>query len=306
MRLVIFSTREERFVAGDERQPARVGEIDERGFHQTFGRQAMALQLDIEPIAENLRQQVAAGGDEAPLPGDDRGVERPPVPPVIAISPWFSPSSQASFIWQRLVWRSFQEGAPIEPHQAAVTLLARGEEHDTRPLGRRPADHPGARPGVLIAEVDRERAADNRLDAIAGELFREFERTEHIVGVGERQRRLPVGFRQFGKARDRERALQQRIGGMYVQMHKAWISHQSLANFAKRSGRLPPVSTALAPPGAGTHRIPRVADTRISVGDAASQRGKHLRPDRDHPQEQRQRGKSGGLFKNFPKHRNPP
>ena len=33
---------------------------------------------------------------------------------------------------RRLVRRRFQEGARIEPHQAAIALLARGEQHDAR------------------------------------------------------------------------------------------------------------------------------------------------------------------------------
>ena len=38
------------------------------------------------------------------------------------------------------------------------------------------------------------------------QLFGEFQRPEHVVGVGKRERRLLVGLGQFGKARDRQRA----------------------------------------------------------------------------------------------------
>ena len=53
--------------------------------------------------------------------------------------------------------------------------------------------------GLLIAKIERERAADNRLDAVARRLLGEFERTEHVVGVGQRKRRLAVVFCQFGE-----------------------------------------------------------------------------------------------------------
>ncbi len=76
----------------------------------------------------------------------------------------------------------------------------------------------------LIAEIDAERAADDRLDAGAGHLLGEFQRTEHVVGVGQRQRRLAVLFGKLRQPRDRQRALEQRIGRMDVQMDEAGLS----------------------------------------------------------------------------------
>ena len=46
------------------------------------------------------------------------------------------------------------------------------------------------------------------------ELLGEFERAEEIVGVGQRQSGLPVGFRQLRQLADFQRAFQQRIGRM--------------------------------------------------------------------------------------------
>ena len=117
-----------------------------------------------------------------------------------------------------LVRRIFEIGARRQPHQAAIAVLARGEQHDARP------DIATDRPAVfLVAEIDAERAADDRLDAGARHLLGEFQRTEHVVGVGQRQRRLAVLFGKLGKARDGQRALEQRIGRMDVQMHEARI-----------------------------------------------------------------------------------
>ena len=67
----------------------------------------------------------------------------------------------------------------------------------------------GARTAVLIAEIDRERAADDRLDARRRHLLGEFERPEHVVGVGERERGLAVGLGELGQPRNRQRAFQQ-------------------------------------------------------------------------------------------------
>ena len=71
-----------------------------------------------------------------------------------------------------------------------------------------------------VAEIDGERAADDRLDAGRGDFVGEFQRSEHVVGVGERERRLLVGLGEFGQPRDRERAFQQRIGRVHVQVHE--------------------------------------------------------------------------------------
>ena len=57
------------------------------------------------------------------------------------------------------------------------------------------------------------------------ELVGEFERAEHVVGVGQRQRRLAVGLGELGEPRDRQRALEQRIGRVHVQMHETGVCH---------------------------------------------------------------------------------
>ena len=83
-----------------------------------------------------------------------------------------------------------------------------------------------ARVGILVAEIDREFAADDRLDAVACHLVGEFQRPEHVVGVGQRQGRLAVGLGEFAELGDLDRALQQRIGGVDVEVDKSGIGHQ--------------------------------------------------------------------------------
>ena len=50
-----------------------------------------------------------------------------------------------------------------------------------------------------IAEVDLQRAADDRLDAGVRQLVGELERAEQVVGVGEPHRRKAVRDRQLGE-----------------------------------------------------------------------------------------------------------
>ena len=59
------------------------------------------------------------------------------------------------------------------------------------------------------AEIDRKLAADDRLDAVARHLVGEFQRPEHVVGVGQRQRRLVVSLGKLGEPGDRKRAFEQ-------------------------------------------------------------------------------------------------
>ena len=167
-----------------------------------------------------------------------------------------------------LMNRRLQERPRIQPHQAAIAALARRQQHDSR----RRRGQRIARVGVLVAEIDRELAADDRLDAVARHLVGEFQRPEHVVGIGQRQRRLAVGFREFAELCDLDRTLQQRIGRMNVEMNESGTGHGRLRALGIVDG-----SDHQAQ---GTKR-PRTP-TRIRNGDALalqSPRGTHrLRP----------------------------
>ena len=96
-----------------------------------------------------------------------------------------------------LIDRRFQERPRVQPHQAAITALARRQQHDPRRCGRQRV----AGVGILVAEIDRHFAAGDRLDAVARELVGKLQRPEHVVGVGQRQRRLAVRLGQFRELR---------------------------------------------------------------------------------------------------------
>ena len=222
MRLVVVGAREERLVRGDQRDAARIGLIDECAFGRALRRRFVALQLDIEPAVEQPAQGGESGREQRHLSREDRPVERA-VRPAGERNQAFGRVVEPSELHMRRFSRGgFQEGARDQAQEIAVSLLARGQQHETGQSKARIV-RPLPRPLIVIGKVDSERAADDRLDSGARELLGKFQRAEHIVGVGERERRLPVGFRQFGKARDRQRALQQRIGRMHVQMHETGI-----------------------------------------------------------------------------------
>ena len=126
--------------------------------------------------------------------------------------------------------RRFQKRARVQLHQAAIATLARGQQNNS---GRRRIQSV-AGVGILIAEVDRQFATNDRLDAIAGELVREFQRAEHVVGVGQRQCRLLVRLRQFGELLDLDRPFQQRISTVNMKMDESDIGHCELSDRARR------------------------------------------------------------------------
>ena len=103
-----------------------------------------------------------------------------------------------------------------------------------------------ARERVLIGKIDRKRTAYDRLDPHRRHLVGEFERAEHVVGVGERQRGLAVSLGEFAQPRDRQRALEQGIGRVHVQMDEAGHSTPRFLMRCECEGAERALSTAVA------------------------------------------------------------
>ncbi len=237
VRLVVALGRKKRFVGGDERDPARVSERDQRRLGVAFGAAAVALQFDVEPITEQALERRATGLREMALPGGNGGIERPARPASQSDQSLGLSLKPGKAQVRRLVRRGFEKCPGIKPHETAIAVLARGEEDDPRAFD-------GAsrtRKRVHIGEIDGQRATDDRLDARRSHLVGEFKRTEHIVGVGERERGLTVGLGELAQPRDAQGALEQRIGRVHVQMDKAGHSDPQrfsrwLANVRARAG----------------------------------------------------------------------
>ena len=163
-----------------------------------------------------------------------------------------------------------------------------------------------ARVLLLVAEIDRERAADDRLDAGAGHLLGEFQRPEHVVGVGERQRRLVVGLGQLGQLGDGQRAFQQRIGGVHVQVHEARACRR-LCHRDSSSGRwCGKASGPVYRLGRGKPAVMPVFPRALGAWPEGmrflwatdSEAGEKLRPDGNRRQKQADRRQSRGFFHN--------
>ncbi len=73
---VILHGGKERLVGRDQRDAFAVSEIDQHRLGAFFGRGAVALQFDIEPVAEQFEQRVEPAGGEMALPGGDCRIER--------------------------------------------------------------------------------------------------------------------------------------------------------------------------------------------------------------------------------------
>ncbi len=224
VRLVVLGRRKIRLVGRNERQSFRIGEVDQRRFRGPFFRETVTLQFDVEPVAEQTHERLRACVEERHLAGHDRAVERPAGPAGERDEPVAGALEPGKLEVRRFVGGLVEKGARVEPHEVAVTLLARREQHDARQVAQRRSGDRRARPMILVAEIERDRAADDRLDPDARELLRELERAEHVVGVGERERRLPVRLGEIGEARDRQRTFEQRIGRVHVQVHESDVS----------------------------------------------------------------------------------
>ncbi len=216
VRFVVIARSEERFVGCDQRDTARVGEFNENVFSRSFRGHAVALQFYVEPIAEQALQLVAACDSERALTGDDRNVER-----TVGAARERDQSIRRALEPGKLDMGAFmllglEISARRQPHEAPVTVLAGGQQDKVRP------PFPGHTVAVLlIAEVDAQRAADNRLNTRARHFLGKLERAEHVIGIGESERRLAVLFGELGQPRNGQRAFEQGVGRMHVQMHEA-------------------------------------------------------------------------------------
>ena len=184
----------------------RVGELDQRGSVARSLGSAVALQLDVEPVAEqSLQARRSAPPPARACPATSAAIERPARPAGQrdqAVGRALEPGELARAAARSTAFRGRRAS---QPHQVAVAGLARGQQHDRAAA---PAPRPAGRGSrVLVAEIDRQRAADDRLDAVARELLGEFQRAEQVVGVGQRQRRLLVGLGELGELADRSARL---------------------------------------------------------------------------------------------------
>ena len=219
MRLVIGALAEEGLVRGDERERVAVGEVDQLGLDRPILVEAVALDLDIEPVSEgHLEEAQPRLRKVAPAGDADCGVERPARPAGERDQSAAMLRERRRRDPRRVAQRHVEIGPARERHEVGIALRALGEEHD---VGDRVRRTTGAR--VDLLELHRELHPGHRLDAHAGELLGEFERAEEVVGVGERERRLPVGRGELGEIADLQGAFEERVGRVHMQVHEAHL-----------------------------------------------------------------------------------
>jgi len=195
VRFVVVTGREIRLVGRNQRQPLCIGKIDQARLGAPFLVGAVALQFDVETVAEQARETIAARGCQRRLIGAQRQRDRSVGPAGQRDQVFGIVGEPVELDVRRLVDRGFQERPRVQPHQAAITALARRQQDDPCGTRRQHAAHGW----VDVAEIHRELAAHDRLDAVPRHLVGEFQRPEHVVGVGQRQRRLAVGLRELAE-----------------------------------------------------------------------------------------------------------
>ena len=185
MRLIVLPRGEERLVGRDQRQFMEVGEIDGLCLdHPVVA--GGALQFDIETVAENPLQRDEAGFGKLRVIGFNRRADRPARTAGQADQTARRVRQPAQRDMDGLAGCVFEIGPADQPHQIAVAVLVRGNQHDRKKLGALPLLVAAIGVMVFVAERDVELAADDRLDTFLDRLLGEFQRAEEVVGVGDR------------------------------------------------------------------------------------------------------------------------
>ncbi len=181
----------------------------------------MALELHIEPIPEQAHQRVGARLDQMRLCRHQGTVKHAVRASRQRDQTVRVPVEPPEFDMRRLGAGVIEVRPRIEVKQITIAGLGRGEQNKPRQRLPGAAESRRARLAVLVAAVDRQRTADDRLNAGCCHLVGEFQRPEHVVCVRERDRRLAVSLGKFRQPGDRQSTFQQRIGRMQVKMDEA-------------------------------------------------------------------------------------
>ena len=216
MRLEIGRLGEEGFVGRDDGQVVVIGEPEQAGLDRRLVLALMALDLDIEPVAEDRREALQSRFRLCRLARAQGEVERPARSTgqgndIVVIA------CEMVDARDRAAAGRSEAGFRHQLHQIAVAGFAGRQQHDMR----HHALERLAPACVLIGEIDRKLHAGDRLDAGARQLLGEFECAEQVVGIGQRHRRLAVAGRELGERADLDRAFEQRIARMDMEVDEA-------------------------------------------------------------------------------------
>ena len=223
VRLVVVGAREVGFVGGNDRNPERIGELQELRLDIVLALEAVALDLDVEAVAERRSKPLQPLLGKRLLSLPQRAVDGP----VGTASERDQPIGLGRERADRGVHRIGRGGFQMRPahdlHHVGVAGLARRKQRDRAVPRAALRRHPSGLLDQLrlaLREIDVQSHADDRLDAGLRELVGELERTEEVVGIGQAQRRQLVRRGELGELRDRQRTLEQRVRRMDLEVHE--------------------------------------------------------------------------------------
>ena len=219
MRRIVIGLGKINLVGGHQRHLQLIGQLNEARLGGALRIRAMALQFNIEAVAEQRLEALHQLPRQRTLPLHQRFIDRAIRPAGQANEPRAQPLKHLPGHMRQLAFRRLQIGPARKLHQVAVARFILRQKHQRRQLfgmrlgfrrrisGSRMGFHP-------------QRTADDGLNALVGQRFRKFQRPEKIARVGNGQRRHARFLGQHRHLLDMQRPFRQRIGGMRPQMNE--------------------------------------------------------------------------------------
>ena len=195
---------------GDERQPFLAGERTDAVVDRKLFLQRVALDLQIQAVAEDGLQiaHLAPGlvhvapADGARHRARHAGRQRDDA---------FVVRLQQRLVDARVVVETLGERLAAQVPEVAVSGLVLRQEHEVVP-------HPLAAVAHPLVAGDVRLESDDRLDAVLLRLLVEIDHPEHVPVVGDRDRLHPRLGARFHQIREADGAVEQAVEGMQVQM----------------------------------------------------------------------------------------
>ena len=205
-------------VAGNERERARIGEIDELRLDRAFLRQAVALQLHVKAIPKQRLQPVETRCRDVGAFRRKRQIKRAGRA-ARQCDQAGRARRQARQVDMGLdAWLRIEPGVRGKRHQVLVARLVLRQQHQR--AASPPVVEAARRQRRAVTEVDAELHAGDRLHTLLRHLLREFERPEKIVRIGQRERRHAVRRRELDELRHRHRPFTERKRAVDMKMQK--------------------------------------------------------------------------------------
>ncbi len=227
-------------VGGNQRHIMAISQIQQPRFDPVFHRQAVALQLDIQPVAENRLQPQQHGLGRSGLTIGQQPPQRAGRAAGQADQPGIVLFQQVDRKLRHLMAFGLHEGMGQQSQQRIVTGLVLAQQHDL--IRRRGQTALGGRRfryrRLLRRQCFRADAAQIGLcthDRLHPGLHRrlgEFDRAEQIAAIGHRKGGHPLLGRQLDQILDLQRPFRQRIGRMNPQMNEIGVGDSGVGHGA--------------------------------------------------------------------------